>query len=180
MLKVDRGNTPFTFIGAEYVIDGSLRISDTLTVNIKQIIDRIDKVDGVMRFVDYKTGNDEISAPSVNALFDGSSDKRAKALMQLLLYCHIYRNVVGDDQPIRPVIYKMRSLMTEGVKLSTIGTNKAKQTLLDYHDFADEFAECLNRVIEEIFDPEKDFTQAESNHSCTFCKFKTICSREEK
>lgn len=180
MLKVDRGNTPFTFIGAEYVIDGSLRISDTLTVNIKQIIDRIDNVDGVMRFVDYKTGNDEISAPSVNALFDGSSDKRAKALMQLLLYCHIYRNVVGDDQPIRPVIYKMRSLMTEGVKLSTIGTNKAKQTLLDYHDFADEFAECLNRVIEEIFDPEKDFTQAESNHSCTFCKFKTICSREEK
>ncbi|MDE6488169.1 MAG: PD-(D/E)XK nuclease family protein, partial [Paramuribaculum sp.] len=83
MLRIDRANTPFIFIGAEFEIKGSLQISDSLAINVKQIIDRIDCVGDTMRFVDYKTGDDEIDTPSVEALFNGNSDKRAKALMQL-------------------------------------------------------------------------------------------------
>lgn len=181
MLKVDRAETPFTFVAAEYPMEGALRIDDNLSVNVRQIIDRID-IDrsGNMRFVDYKTGNDTIDASSVADLFNGANPKRAKALMQLMLYCHIYRTLKEDTRPITPVVYKMRTLLTEGVRLSGIGPGRQRHTVMDYNDFHDEFAECLNAKIAEIFDPEVPFTQAATTHSCKFCNFKTICSVDEQ
>jgi len=180
MLKIDRGYTPFVFKAAELKMQGALRINDKLEINIKQIIDRIDIVDGRLRFVDYKTGDDRIDSPSVAELFEHGKKNRAKALMQLLFYCHAYRILFNDDQAIKPVIYKMRTLMKEGVRDSCIGTHKDKMPVNDYHDFYEEFADCFNATVEEIFNPEVPFVQTEDEHACKFCNFKTICGRQEK
>ncbi len=178
ILRIDRSLTPFVFDSAEYRMEGCLEINDHLKVNVKQFIDRIDHVDGNMRFVDYKTGSDEMSSPSIDELFNGASVKRPKAIMQLMLYCHIYNRLTGDNCPIRPSIYKIRSIMVEGLKPLSIGTRGNKSDLNDYHDFYDEFIAGLNSKIEEIFNPDVPFTQAMTDHSCKFCNFKTICSRE--
>ncbi|MCM1349381.1 MAG: PD-(D/E)XK nuclease family protein [Firmicutes bacterium] len=179
MLKVDMANTPFTFVAAEFEMAGTLKINNELSVNVRQIIDRIDVVDNRMRFVDYKTGDDTIDSSSVSELFNGSNPKRAKALMQLFLYCHIYRNLMDDARAIEPIVYKMRTLIRDGVKQSVIGSRSERKTVTDYNDFYEEFCGELNAKIEEMFNPDVPFTQAETEHSCKFCQFKSLCGREE-
>ena len=179
MLRIDRRSTPFTFVAAEKKMKCRMRVNDDLTVNVTQIVDRIDITDGQMRFVDYKTGDDMISSPSVDALFNGDNPQRAKALMQLLFYCHVYRHCHGDSRPITPVVYKMRSIMKEGVRLSSIGVRKEREEIRDYNQVYAEFEEALNKKIAEIFNPAVPFTQAGTEHSCKFCQFKSICLREE-
>lgn len=179
MLKIDRTLTPFTFVAAEYSMRGTLKINDNLTINVRQIIDRIDIVNGTMRFIDYKTGKDKTSAPSVESLFDSSNPNWAKAIMQLMLYCHIYRNLENDDRPITPIIYKMQTILSEGIQSISIGARKDAITLNDYHLIYSEFTTRLNEIISQIFDPETPFTQAHHDKACKFCQFKSLCSRED-
>lgn len=179
MLTIDRTLTPFTFVAAEYSMRGTLRINENLTVNVRQIIDRIDIVDNRMRFVDYKTGKDKTKAASVEALFDSDRPDWPKAIMQLMLYCHIYRVLENDDQPITPVIYKMQTIMSNGVEAISVGSRKEAFTLDDYHLIYDDYRNLLNMKIAEIFDPEIPFVQAEHDKACKFCQFKSICGRED-
>lgn len=173
MIGVDKELCPFTFIDAEHEMRGVLKINDRLTINVKQIIDRIDMVGGTVRFVDYKTGSDQLSAPSVESLFDTNQDKRAKAIFQLLLYCHIYNTLEKKDIAIRPVVYKMLDIALRGVVPLKIG-----EPIDDYHSVADEFLAHLRDKIEEMFDPDIPFVQAEKPKNCTFCQFKAMCGRE--
>lgn len=173
MLRIDMGLCPFTFIGAEHEMKGVLKINDELTINVKQIIDRIDKVGDRIRFVDYKTGSDQLSATSISSLFDTNQDRRAKAILQLLLYCHIYNTLEGKDLAIQPVVYKMLDLALRGVVPLKIG-----EPLFDYHVVADEFLDCLRKKIGEMFDRNVPFVQAQKPKNCTFCQFKAMCGRE--
>lgn len=179
MLRIDRRSTPFTFVAAERKMTCRLPVTPNLTVNVTQYVDRIDITDGRMRFVDYKTGDDNIHSRSVADLFNGANPQRAKALMQLMFYCHVFRNCYSDNRPITPVVYKMRSIIKDGVRLSCIGTRKDRTEIKDYNDFYAEYTEELNRKIAEIFDASVPFTQAATEHSCKFCQFKSICLRED-
>ncbi len=176
-LKNDMELTPFTFVGAEKLMLGRLKVSDNITVNVKQIIDRIDIVGNTMRFVDYKTGSDKLESQSIEALFETNNKNRAKAILQLMLYCHIYKCLENDDRPIQPIIYKISDMTQNGIE----GLKINKQVIEDYHQFYDEFVACLNKLILEIFDPEIPFTQCPKTQSqaCTFCQFKTMCGRNE-
>ena len=174
MLREDMKLCPFTFIGAEYKMQGTMEVVPGLTVNVKQIIDRIDRVGGVKRFVDYKTGSDVLMAPSIESLFDNNRQQRAKAILQLLLYCLIHNRLTGEDEPIQPVIYKILTMQSRGIEPLKI----AKQPIMDYHEVLDDFLDLLTKKILEIFDPEVPFIQTSNPHNCTFCQFKAMCGRE--
>lgn len=163
--------TPFEFLGAEKKVSGRLKVNENVTVNFTQTIDRIDRVNGRLRFVDYKTGSDQIEAAGMDKLFN----YEAHAIFQLMLYCYFYSMTTGNDEPIQPIIYKTRDLFTTGIRPLRIG----KDILGDYHSAIDDFRERLEAVISEIFDPEVPFRQAEDAGACRFCKFKQICKKEE-
>ena len=179
MLRNDIELTPFKFISAEEEMTGQLQINDSLSINIKQIIDRVDCVkleeDGRTverkRFVDYKTGKDETRV-SYDSMFTRGSNSKAE--MQLMFYCHVNRCLNGDDSPIMPVIYKMESMASQPITPIYID----KKPLLDYRTIYDRYKEDLNAVVSEIFDPEVPFTQCEESKSCSYCPFKAICGRE--
>ena len=46
-----------------------------------------------------------------------------------------------------------------------------------YSDYAEEFEEALDTVLNELFDYETPFRQAADEDACTYCEFKTICRR---
>lgn len=172
--------TPFSFIGAEKRLDGRMEINDDLTINIRQIIDRIDMItdtDGLptLRIVDYKTGSDPLSASSVEALFNSASAARPKAMMQLMFYCYFYSQSCNYSERIQPIIYSMRSIPAKGITPLTL----CRKPLLDYREYIDEFLTRFKSTVEEIFNPDIPFTTARSEHSCTFCNFKPICSRDK-
>lgn len=166
--------TPFTFIEAEKKVSGQYKVNRDLSVNVYMIIDRIDEINGTRRFIDYKTGSDELSVPSVEKLFDPEYTKNVKGIMQLLFYCLVYRYINNDDRPVQPLIYKLSKISIEGINPLKIGGNE----LTDYHEVLAEYEERLHGVITEIFSKDIPFTQAKTENACTFCEFKSICQRE--
>ena len=162
---------PFEFLGAEKKVSGRLKVNDSLSVNFTQTIDRIDRVNGKLRFVDYKTGSDILEASGMEKLFNHD----AHAIFQLMLYCHFYSMISGNNEPIQPIIYKTRDLFAFGIRPLKIG----KEVITDYHSALDDFRQRLDALITEIFDPDVPFRQAEDAGACRFCKFKQICKMED-
>ncbi len=174
----------FTFENAELKLTGTISTTSGLKVNIKQVIDRIDRIadedspSGTrLRIVDYKTGSDSLEARTLESLFDTTSSHRPKAIMQLLFYCMFYAQKTGYTEAIQPLIYSLRNIPVNGIRPLVF----AKSPLMDYRDLLDDFNAALSAVLEEIFNPEVPFhPSAAGEDACTFCNFKSICSRGEE
>lgn len=173
MLRYDLTLCPFEFVAAEYKVDGKLRVNDRLTVNFTQRIDRIDRVNGRLRFIDYKTGTDPLSAKSISDAFTLRKN-RPKAMLQLILYSHFYNMQRGVDEPIQPMIYSVNDISLNGEALPL---NIAGEELTDYHQALEEFIPLLDETLSELFLSDTPFTQAEDEEYCKFCQFKELCER---
>lgn len=172
LLEREREQTPFVFKEAEEKISISYKVNDTLSVNILQFIDRVDSKDGTIRLIDYKTGSDELKIKSLEELFEHTG-KNIKAFLQLMLYCVVYSKAHHYDGPIQPIIYSFRNIVKDGIVPLKID----RETLADYRPYAEEYENLLRAKIEEIFDPEVPFTQAEDESACKYCNFWRICGR---
>lgn len=183
ILNAERQFTPFTIKHVEYKLEIPLRVNDELTVNIKQVIDRVDEVpnpanpaEKLLRIVDYKTGGDKNNFKTVAELFDATLTDRRKAILQLLFYCHAYAKDQKLSDPIQPILYIVSSVMTD--KLQPVKLNKKE--LKDYRPLDEEFMNLFRAKLEEMFDPNVPFRTAANDHACMFCKFKNVCSRADE
>lgn len=183
ILNYDKNLGGFRFIMAEkeeklqWTIPNTL-LNDSITVNIKMIIDRVDEVMGAdgkktIRIVDYKTGLDEVSVNGIDKLFD----KDHKAMRQLLLYCNVYAKDFDINSPITPIIYKIRNIGESGFKvgkeqMTDFRTHKTK----DGDNLNTEFLNRMYDVVSSLFDPDVPFTQTQDKeNNCKFCKFTAFC-----
>lgn len=196
MLKVERENRCADGGYFRYVA-GELDISDRQwkvgahTFNFRIIIDRIDRdSSGALRFIDYKTGSDEIDAgKTLDEIFaEKSSQKRA--IMQLLTYAAAYKymydeavrngetppwlSTVGAPDDIYIQIYSMHKLMSEG-RLDPITLNGAPMP--PFSKISEKFYELMEPVIDGIFNDKEPFTQCKNASNCKYCHFKSICGR---
>lgn len=152
-------------------------INENLAVNFKMSIDRVDQLaDKHLRFIDFKTGEEDLSAADMDVLFvNGQSDKGG--MLQVLSYCEAYLQLREDDVEIEPRIHPLRELSaSKGIEELKI----AKRPIFSYSEVRDEFRPRLMRFIEEIFDPELKFEQAEKDKGCKFCPFLSLCGRNPK
>lgn len=143
-------------------------------VNIKQYIDRVDRVEWpdrqYLRIIDYKTGSDKTTASSVEKMFNARSQNRAKAMLQLMLYCNVYSELHKPDLPIRPIIYTIRNINESGFKVN-------RKDVECYTEINDEYMQSLTSVISEIFNPDAPFTQTKNENNCIYCKFVDFCRK---
>lgn len=148
-------------------------------VGLKGIIDRIDRKDGKVRILDYKTGQDEKRFESLESLFDRENDRRNKAVMQTLLYSLLYLNINPHEEGrIIPGLYNSRELFTPGfdVRLEIKG-EKHYHPVQDVRDYAYDYKLLLQELLEEIFDPEVPFSQTDNLRKCSYCSYREICHR---
>ncbi len=165
----------FTILQTECEEKLHWQIDDDLHINIKQYIDRVDRIidnDGkpYIRIIDYKTGKDSTSASSVEMMFNSKSQNRAKAMLQLMLYCNVYSQLHNTSDPIRPLIYTIRRINDSGFKVGKI-------TITDYNEINEEYMQSLKQVLKEMFDPSTPFTQTQNENNCTYCKFVDFCRK---
>ena len=52
-----------------------------------------------------------------------------------------------------------------------------EQDITDFEVFLADFEKGLNKLLEEIFDPEVPFRQTDNENNCTYCKFRSICAK---
>ena len=149
-------------------------LTEDLYVNIKQYIDRVDRVEcngeQYIRIIDYKTGSDKTSTSSVANMFNAKSQTRAKAMLQLMLYCNVYSQLHNPTIPIRPIIYTIRNINESGFKIS-------KTDVKDYTCVNNEYMQSLTSVISDIFNPDIPFTQTKNENNCQYCKFVDFCRK---
>ena len=180
LLQNDLRYAPFTFIASEMEVDEPIDIQTPKGViksRIGGIIDRMDSKDGTLRIVDYKTGGDADTPPHVESLFIPDK-KRSNYVFQTFLYAAI----MCSKQPtmkIAPALLYIHRAATETYSLVIqMGEpRKPKEAVEDFSKYEKEYRERLQGLLEEIFNPEKSFTQTEIIEKCTYCDFKALCKR---
>lgn len=180
LLQNDLRYAPFTFIVSEMEVDEPIDIQTPKGViksRIGGIIDRMDSKDGTLRIVDYKTGGDADTPPHVESLFIPDK-KRSNYVFQTFLYAAI----MCRKQPtmkIAPALLYIHRAATETYSLVIqMGEpRKPKEAVEDFSKYEKEYRERLQGLLEEIFNPEKSFTQTEIIEKCTYCDFKALCKR---
>ena len=176
ILELDRSQAPFKIDAIEQ--NGwlyNLKISHAPGFAVLGgTIDRIDSKEDQVRVIDYKTGKDELDFKNVASLFyrDG---KRNKAAFQTLLYALLYKtNGAQADQKIVPGLINRNNLFDDTFNF---GLKMDGEYLKDASPLFTEFENHLQKLLEEIFDPNLSFAQTQREETCKLCPYKEICYR---
>ncbi len=134
--------------------------------------DRIDKVNGDIRVIDYKTGkvaDDDLKITADDTSITSMEDKS----IQLLMYKYLY---LQENKGVSP----------EQVKPGIVGFLKLSHGIFDLdidekHELNADFEGCCNRyfneLLSEMFNKDIPFAQCEGTDPCKICDFKNICNR---
>lgn len=180
LLQKDLRYAPFTFIASEMEVDEPIDIQTPKGViksRIGGIIDRMDSKDGTLRIVDYKTGGDADTPPHVESLFIPDK-KRSNYVFQTFLYAAIMCRKQPTMKIAPALLYIHRAATETYSPVIQMGEpRKPKEAVEDFSKYEKEYRERLQGLLEEIFNPEKSFTQTEIIEKCTYCDFKALCKR---
>ena len=115
ILKADREIAPFSIIDLEKPFHFDLLFE--LTGECRRIrtggnIDRVDRISGKTRVVDYKTGEVAKKISSISDLFADDRDKEPDGWLQTLLYCEAYLSE-NQGTVVKPSIYKIKDYYKE-------------------------------------------------------------------
>lgn len=180
LLQNDLRYAPFTFIASEMEVDEPIDIQTPKGViksRIGGIIDRMDSKDGTLRIVDYKTGGDADTPPHVESLFIPDK-KRSNYVFQTFLYAAIMCRKQPTMKIAPALLYIHRAATETYSPVIQMGEpRKPKEAVKDFSKYEKEYRERLQGLLEEIFNPEKSFTQTEIIEKCTYCDFKALCKR---
>lgn len=182
VLNADKEQAPITILHLEdsfsfvlpVLINGSQM--DILTGGK---IDRIDSTNGVVRIVDYKTGNVIETINSIGELFTDNRKKDADGWLQTLLYCEAYQTK-NQANVIRPSVYKIKKMAARSVsdKLKLKSDSKIEVELDNYKTVREEFMFGLKGVVQTIFNNNEPFSMtSDSWGNCPFCAYKSLCMR---
>lgn len=178
ILDYDQKNGDFRVIGLEKAYEAGLVI-ETATgkkeVALGGVIDRMDRKDGVIRLLDYKTGKDTKTVASIASLFDREDKKRNKAAMQTMLYAFFYQfNHSTNVLPLKPGIFTIKEIYAEDFNPFL---QLDKSELSDYRDHAKDFENGLRGLLEELVNPTIPFDQTSDKKKCNYCAYKSLCGR---
>ncbi len=179
VLEYDRNHiVPFTVTGLEKKVVREADIllnGQIITVRLGGKIDRMDKVNGRLRLIDYKTGQKKSDFESIGQLFDPEEKKRNTAAFQILMYVWI----TGKGQPPAfPELYFVREMFKSDNRQQIKMGPGRKRTVFD----PDEnrmlvFEDLLKKLLEDLFDPAVPFDQTPHADFCKNCPYNVICNR---
>jgi hypothetical protein len=183
ILDIDEAYAPFQIVTLEKD-ENYLRslpiLANGKTVQIRMgaTIDRVDRKNGVVRVIDYKSGKDKREIESVNKLFDQKPSQqgkgRNKAGFQTLFYAWLYASKFGTEEVITPGLIGIRELFSDEFDFRlTLG----EIPLEDARTYLPQFEEHFSALIHEIFSLEVPFDQTTEAGTCEFCDFKGVCAR---
>lgn len=177
LLQIDKEQAPFTLESLEQQY--KMQLSVTLNGKSEKIwvggkIDRVDRVNGKLRVLDYKTGNVEaFSFKTIEELFQKDVKKPQKEILQALIYTAVLHYERPKETDFQPVIYSLRKFFSDSHSPEIKWNNKD----FSFTEMEDDFLEELKLFAEEIFSPENVFTQTPHEEKCQHCPYNKICQR---
>ena len=121
------------------------------------VVDRIDRKDGTLRILDYKTGQTNQKELRLAEISDCLSDPVYGKSFQVLFYSMLW----AEEDPNTPFFAGVISLKNtaSGTMLLELGTGRKKRTELVTKDL-ESFEKELEKLVVEIYTPEIAFTEA--------------------
>ncbi len=150
--------------------------------------DRIDRFDGLVRVIDYKTGHVSSADLKLPVRHRSESDldylgRIPDKALQLLLYKYLYLkkdSTLGPEQ-VTGAIHGLKHARDIEFGLSIAKPKKddsdADTNFLKDSSFINDMEALLEAVVTEMFDTNIPFTQAEDDKKCGYCDYKLICKR---
>jgi hypothetical protein len=181
ILKIDSRLAPLEIVEMEHRISSDIDIlylNNNETVKVGGVIDRLDRIGGICRITDYKTGKVEMEISSIESLFDETKKDRNESWFQILMYCSIYFGSNNNLQ-FRPAIYPVRNMYSldfdDSLKIQDL--NGQPVLVDDFSKVRESFNSMLKLTIENIFNPEAPFNMTENLRKCNFCPYARLCQR---
>ncbi|MEA3461711.1 MAG: PD-(D/E)XK nuclease family protein, partial [Bacteroidota bacterium] len=181
IIRTDLAIAPFELVSAEEDYMRILPIElkgRKMEIRMGGKIDRIDRVNGVLRVIDYKTGQTDQKFTTLDSLFEGNYGSRNGAAMQTLFYAWL----VGEVHPgetVMPGLYTMKGLFEEQFDPALNMTSLKKEGRIDSFEGLEEpFIKRLKEVLHKLFDPAVPFVQRENDLKCSYCDFASLCQRK--
>ena len=179
LLQHDIRYAPFNYVESEKSVTEKVCIhtpSGDFYSYLGGYIDRLDCKEDTLRIVDYKTGGKQDMPANVESLFIPDK-KRSNYVFQTFLYASIMsRQQKFKVAPALLYIHRAASENYSPVICLKEGRNKA-EPVTDFSIYETEFRERLQKLLEEIFNPDVDFTQTEVEEKCAYCDFKALCKK---
>lgn len=168
-----------TVVDCEHEMDCVLNVNG-IAVKLKFIIDRLDRLDGTLRIVDYKTGKDAVKVNDIEQMFQlDKTGNFCHALVQLMVYCNAYAQHEGYAGKILPVIYKLQEPDESGFKIGEKFGKKIQFKQLEFEADNKENTEFLNQLETQLSNMMggKSFGQTDAVGACEYCSFKSFCNK---
>ncbi len=149
-----------------------------LNVRIRGTIDRLDEIDGLVRIIDYKTGDVKTAELTLSDWEDFNDGNKLDKAFQVLMYAWLVQKSSGvENAQYESGVISMRKLsdgfIKFGIKPATGRTRDTKVT----RQVLQQFEAYMVQLIEKLFDDGVPFEQTSEVEICERCNFSNLCSR---
>lgn len=177
ILRYDAERDGFEVVGLEKDVDYDYPISDGRSVKLHGVADRIDRVNGKLQVIDYKSGNTpHLEFNGINNLFNGSASDKVSNIFQTLLYSMMLHRKAENKPETQPMLYFASKMLSKDYSPKIFNKEK-KEHIECYSTYAEEFEKNLETTLNELFDYNTSFKQTEDEGNCKYCDYKKICRR---
>ena len=158
--RIQKGDV-LTILELEQVFEYPLVVEGVGEILLKGKIDRIDRYNGVLRIIDYKSGNVDSAKLRISDWDVFKGDTKRLPLFQILLYSYVNKALLETEQTLVTGIISFKNMdayvMPFGIK------SKGKASAIEElnTEILSSFEEILIGLIQEIFDISKPFTSLE-------------------
>lgn len=159
-LELLKSGKQLQFIGAEMEIAAELPIEGlNCPIRIKGTVDRIDKLDGVVRIIDYKTGMVEANQLRIDDFQKTIQDYHYTKALQVMLYAFLYNYNNGqvESNEMHAGIYSFRNTRN-GLLQMNFGQGRNKDFEITETRISD-FMQVIKGLITELFDEQHPFVE---------------------
>jgi RecB family exonuclease len=174
---LEQNGNSIEIIMLEENLESFVEIADAVSGEVFRVklhgkADRIDRVGGVTRIIDYKTGKVENKDLKIDLISNLDEKDEPGKLLQVLTYALMY----SEMQPVPPSqlvsgIISMRKSSSYLIKTDIDKSNSIDLALLSA------FKIELEAIIGSIYNSLVPFSQTENRDTCNICAFNTICNR---
>ena len=179
ILAYDIQSVPFTILSTEEKYFTLIRPENSsMEVRVGGYIDRLDRKDGIVRIIDYKTGKRDSTFSSVESLFSSKDERRNGAVFQTFLYSWILSKE-NPGSTIQPLLYYIRDIYQPNYSPEIFQSeNRKKIRVENFDNYMEGFGKHITGLINEIFDANVPFSQTDDLEHCKRCPYNEICLRE--
>ena len=158
--QIQKGNV-LTILKLEHVFEYPLMVEGVGQVLLKGKIDRIDRYNGVLRIIDYKSGKVDPAKLRISDWDVFKGDTKRLPLFQILLYSYVNKAILETEQTLVAGIISFKNMDAYVLPFGIKPDGKGKVISELNLEILSSFEEVLVGLIQEIFDISKPFASLE-------------------